>query len=302
MEEFRGFGILDGCVPLESHPRSSALKAHSGIGTKMGIKFLCPNGHKLHVKAFLSGKRAICPKCGARVVVPAENRAMAVGEPAPTASQSGVAEQSAEIVLEESLVDDALESMAQSDGTAAEEAATKPTAPTSRAIDEAPGAVWYVRPASGGQFGPASAEIMRGWLDEGRVGANSLVWRAGWGEWRSAAAAFPQLGPQLPAPASQLGGTAPDALANGMPPLPVGQVVQSVASSPPEVNPPGMPPLAQAVRKRRRKKDVRLTASAILVAVSLILVIVLVLVSRAQSDKSEPKLEEPPAADEETLI
>ena len=36
----------------------------------MGIRFSCPNGHKLHVKAFLAGKRAICPQCGAKVIVP----------------------------------------------------------------------------------------------------------------------------------------------------------------------------------------------------------------------------------------
>jgi hypothetical protein len=36
----------------------------------MGIRFLCPNGHKLNVKTFLAGKRAICPDCGARVLVP----------------------------------------------------------------------------------------------------------------------------------------------------------------------------------------------------------------------------------------
>jgi hypothetical protein len=36
----------------------------------MGIRFTCPNGHKLHVKAFLAGKRAVCPKCGAKTVIP----------------------------------------------------------------------------------------------------------------------------------------------------------------------------------------------------------------------------------------
>ena len=36
----------------------------------MGIRFSCPNGHKLNVKTFLAGKRAICPQCGAKVVVP----------------------------------------------------------------------------------------------------------------------------------------------------------------------------------------------------------------------------------------
>ncbi len=38
----------------------------------MGIKFFCPNGHKLNVKTFLGGKKAICPKCGAKVLVPME--------------------------------------------------------------------------------------------------------------------------------------------------------------------------------------------------------------------------------------
>src|SRR3954469_14001128 len=36
----------------------------------MGIRFLCPNGHRLNVKSYLAGKRAICPDCGARVLVP----------------------------------------------------------------------------------------------------------------------------------------------------------------------------------------------------------------------------------------
>ena len=37
----------------------------------MGIRFSCPNGHKLNVKTFLAGKRGVCPQCGAIFVVPA---------------------------------------------------------------------------------------------------------------------------------------------------------------------------------------------------------------------------------------
>jgi hypothetical protein len=36
----------------------------------MGIRFSCPNGHKLHVKAFLAGRRGICPQCGAKIQIP----------------------------------------------------------------------------------------------------------------------------------------------------------------------------------------------------------------------------------------
>ena len=36
----------------------------------MGIRFNCENGHELHVKSFLAGKRGICPKCGVKVEIP----------------------------------------------------------------------------------------------------------------------------------------------------------------------------------------------------------------------------------------
>lgn len=78
-----------------------------------------------------------------------------------------------------------------------------PTAPLPDPIEEAPQAIWYVRPPSGGQYGPARGEVMRKWIGEGRVSPDSLVWREGWGDWRTAAEAFPALGmvtPPMPAP------------------------------------------------------------------------------------------------------
>jgi hypothetical protein len=39
----------------------------------MGIRFLCPNGHRLNVKTFLAGERGICPECDARFIVPNES-------------------------------------------------------------------------------------------------------------------------------------------------------------------------------------------------------------------------------------
>jgi hypothetical protein len=58
-------------------------------------------------------------------------------------------------------------------------------------IDEAPAAVWYVRPSGGGQYGPAPGTIMRQWIAEGRIGAESLVWREDWPEWKPACDVFP---------------------------------------------------------------------------------------------------------------
>jgi hypothetical protein len=47
----------------------------------MGIRFSCPSGHKLNVKSFLAGKRAICPECGAKVMVPETSEVSAGGIP-----------------------------------------------------------------------------------------------------------------------------------------------------------------------------------------------------------------------------
>lgn len=59
-----------------------------------------------------------------------------------------------------------------------------------RAIAEAPQAVWYVRPPSGGQFGPADSATFYQWMKENRVAREALVWRDGWPQWMNAGEAF----------------------------------------------------------------------------------------------------------------
>jgi hypothetical protein len=46
-------------------------------------------------------------------------------------------------------------------------------------------AAWYVRPASGGQFGPVGSDVFDQWVSEGRVPDDSWVWRTGWAGWKS---------------------------------------------------------------------------------------------------------------------
>jgi hypothetical protein len=68
-----------------------------------------------------------------------------------------------------------------------------PLAAISDPIAEAPAAIWYVRPPTGGQFGPARGDVMRKWVSEGRVSVDSLVWREGWPDWKNAGQLFPNL-------------------------------------------------------------------------------------------------------------
>ena len=80
-------------------------------------------------------------------------------------------------------------------------------------IAEAPEKIWYVRPASGGQFGPAAGDIMRGWLTEGRVSPDAMVWREGWRDWLEAAKVFPQFSGNAPAVPSPTAPITPSATA-----------------------------------------------------------------------------------------
>lgn len=118
----------------------------------MGIRFHCPNGHRLNVKAFLAGERGLCPHCDAKFIIPEVSGGAVV---AIDAAASGATR------------------------------AAPPPAPRNQSRADA----WYVRPASGGQYGPATTDVMRDWAADGRVAGDSWVWRTGWPEWKQGAEA-----------------------------------------------------------------------------------------------------------------
>lgn len=207
----------------------------------MGIRFKCPQGHKINVKAFLAGKRAFCPECGAKVVVPFESEtsptlsAMPAAAPAlgavngangtatatrPAATSGLSAAPIAAAPVIEATPSPSIIPAAASPAPVSAQPTTPLASPSFNAnlaaaaaivsapaipaspiapptgpdpIAEAPHAVWYVRPRSGGQFGPAPGDIFRQWIAQRRVTADSLVWRDGWSDWRVAGEVLPQL-------------------------------------------------------------------------------------------------------------
>ena len=196
----------------------------------MGIKFFCPQGHKLHVKSFLSGKKGICPHCGAKVRIPQETDQQKDVSFADIPEIADIPE----MIGNESETHAAFAEYAQTSSEPIPPSSTQPDEPlvheivepehefigkpltnsnltndhsvsgddvarhgalasvlTSPALLEAPDAVWYVRAGSGGQFGPATSAIMQTWLSEGRVRADAMVWREGWETWAPAQQVFP---------------------------------------------------------------------------------------------------------------
>ena len=293
----------------------------------MGIKFHCPNGHKLNVKAFLAGKRAVCPKCGQKVVVPEQSDLSIASKQASGVlnhtspkekSHSATAGVAPSPVAERpSLI--VLPSMAARPVTEPIVPTTPPIAACQSAsatvnppvmsmetdpIAEAPTAVWYVRPPSGGQFGPAPGNIMRGWLVEGRVTSDSLVWRDGWPDWRSAASMFPQLlGISTPGPvprgdrpvANATTLTAPISVVPAtVTPVTVAPTVRPVEQVVTEtsfedaLNSDYADPMVRARRHRKKGIDSTVIVSGILAALVLLLFIVLGIVISKQGGEDQP--------------
>jgi hypothetical protein len=163
----------------------------------MGIRFRCPQGHILNVKSFLAGKKGICPHCGARLFIPVVSDPAVLQERAEAKAKEKAARESAGIAAA------AGSSVATGSAPASQPAAGAPSRNGAYdPIAEAPQAIWYVRPPSGGQYGPAAGDVMRKWITEGRVSSDSLVWREGWAEWREAGPLFPNLPTAAPAVAA----------------------------------------------------------------------------------------------------
>jgi hypothetical protein len=207
----------------------------------MGIRFYCPNGHKLNVKTFQAGRRGVCPFCGDKILIPTQStrpstkeerqarragaEAVAAGKAAGTEEAltagttafmplqntismqadargdgSGNGDSSvATSVFENNapLADDSIATSSQASFSPASNQVSDPLAEKSEVV-------WYVRPPTGGQYGPGTSEIIRGWLAEGRISADTLVWREGWRDWQEAGSVFPQLNPALANPLAAL--------------------------------------------------------------------------------------------------
>ncbi len=196
----------------------------------MGIKFTCPHCNTaLNVKSELGGKRGRCPSCQQKIEIPTESKAGAAtaaptaaatqpGPSAPAVSAPGAAAVSpagtpaAFSPPAESPAADQVESFpalqtttgqpsarqadAQTALAAPSAAVAQPAAGTAPvdAISESPQLQWYVMPPGAtSQYGPAVGEEFRAWIKEGRVTADTLIWRQDWPEWKPAGIIFPEL-------------------------------------------------------------------------------------------------------------
>jgi hypothetical protein len=160
----------------------------------MGIRFYCPNGHKLNVKSHLAGKTGFCPECGVRLVIPLQSTRQSSREIAAE-QEHGDAAMRSDNVPALSLDDDG--NAPSQFGTAAAPPQTAPAfsgTPAENPLLQDQTVVWYLQVPGGQQFGPANGQTVQGWMLEHRITPQMLVWREGWANWLEAKDVFPEIG------------------------------------------------------------------------------------------------------------
>lgn len=283
----------------------------------MGIRFQCHEcSYSLNVKSFLAGKRGTCPKCGLKFRIPPEDQefsiplaskiqqtasgnsvqpptrqpaSAAVGQtdmakPAPSQDAVNNAAEDFDNAAA-SYLDEPRRSepQAQPDFTEAEDPAQQASG-SEKSVDAlSPLAnkdvVWYVRPPSGGQFGPAESDLMQQWIGESRVVPGSLVWRDGWPQWRLAEEAFPEhFGNVKQTPSIDLESDLP-AVSGGAAPASANESKKKNEAA-----------SVGAAKRSRRKKQTQMIAILVGVSVLLIgtLIVVVILTGGSGSETQTP--------------
>lgn len=220
----------------------------------MGIRLECPNGHRLNVKSHLAGKRGICPECQAKFTIPATTNGTSEAGESVVISASEPAEPIAPAVELPPSSDPPQPPAVDAIVPAPPAPAPPPIPPAVSSMPD----VWYVRAASGEQFGPANSETFNGWAAAGRVPGDSLVWRTGWPQWKSGAETLAELK------------------------LPASPVVEDMAVSglDEQLNAAPLPAENYRVKQRKRRERAKLLTLSLAAVVFLLLVILVVVLVR----------------------
>ncbi len=178
----------------------------------MGIRFACFECKKpLNIKTELAGKRGVCPQCGTRFRIPEHDTDYAIPIVEPDSNQaqasSPAAGSHALNLQDPETPPDVSTPALRSVNVATRSGASIGSEPLMTGMPSLlndPHATWYVRPPSGGQYGPATGDILRQWISEGRLTPTTLVWRDGWAQWRAANEALVEFGASPKSPAKPL--------------------------------------------------------------------------------------------------
>lgn len=166
----------------------------------------------MHVKDFQAGKRGKCPHCNKSFRIPVESTDYSIpildGKSesianAPARSTAVVKKSIDKETRTPSQSAPSNETQSRAASSTKQQGDKRPSLPSGAntsnpqtipsAFAAAPNAAWYVRPPSGGQYGPADQQLLQLWIRENRVTGDSLLWREGQTQWIPSATLLPEL-------------------------------------------------------------------------------------------------------------
>ena len=151
----------------------------------MGIICLCPNGHRINLKARFAGLRVRCPQCGEKFRVPLQEHS--TGKQKLTVSPSSPTGHQLEF-----------DSPFSGDGAASHHVRDQPNVHENQVADsmpavlhEDPGQLWRIAPPGGEPSSAMEGTELLALLSSSKINANVYVWRTDWAEWKPVANVFP---------------------------------------------------------------------------------------------------------------
>ncbi|MDR2344632.1 MAG: DUF4339 domain-containing protein [Planctomycetaceae bacterium] len=145
----------------------------------MGIRFFCPNGHKLNVKSSLAGLKGFCPECGIELVIPLTSTRKSSKE------GGGLIENSQDNDSQPDLIS----MFSQSVNNIV----------TSQNLDlQNPLINWYIYdPNNGGdRQGPFRSQAIQILIKQNQIKPTFYIWHEGLPDWEQASSIFPELSNQ----------------------------------------------------------------------------------------------------------
>ncbi|MDR2116594.1 MAG: DUF4339 domain-containing protein [Planctomycetaceae bacterium] len=157
----------------------------------MGIRFFCPNGHKLNVKEHLAGKAGFCPECGARLIIPLQSTRKSSKELNEISEHKKNSPEIDSVSPAISAQPKPTEIPAANQILKSEKISNSEKIINPILQDQT--VVWYIQVPGGQQYGPVTGQIIHSWIQERRIEPTMLIWREGWENWLEAKNVFTEL-------------------------------------------------------------------------------------------------------------
>jgi hypothetical protein len=152
----------------------------------MGIRFKCHHCQApLNIKAELANKRGVCPQCQGKFRIPPNSQESSLSLE-QSASASSVNEPTrAPTTLTPTKQDALRHPQPQAQATATN--ASSDTPDNGSASSEP---LYFVRPPSGGEYGPANKATIELWISQRRITSETLICQVGSTQWKKAREVF----------------------------------------------------------------------------------------------------------------